>query len=115
MISKKLLSEVLKTEFKRDYEFSYIGDNSFLYTDEYIPINGYEIAHKCKEWAISKGYIIETSYESITDSFGAYCICRVYFDGDKVYDNYSEDQPLEKEPEAIFQATQWILEIGNNV
>jgi len=113
MISRELLSEVLA----EDIEKVEVGKRYIKYWSGYTPtfkqsINTYELAHKCKIYAINKGFIIETSYEDIIEPFGEYCICRVYFDGDKVYDNYSEYEGYQKEPEAIFKATQYIYDKG---
>lgn len=73
-------------------------------------INIYELAHKCKEWAVLQDYYIEHGYESIQESFGAYCILRIYFDGDMIFNNFSGAEDYQKEPEAIFKACEWILE-----
>ena len=109
-ISKELLSKVLKKEVV-GIETTMYGNFDIEFKNDYgTEINKYELAHKCKKYAINKDFIIETSYEGIIEPFGEYCICRVYFDGDKVYDNYSEYQDYQKEPEAIFKATSYIIE-----
>ena len=61
VISKELLSEVLG----KDANFhKYIEDRSVvLYIQDIADcreINLYELAHKCKEWAKSKGYYLTT-------------------------------------------------------
>ena len=70
--SKELLSEVLKIELacKKDIpneiirfdpeanEIAYFI-KSMRWGDVAKRINIYELAHKCKEWALSEGYIIE--------------------------------------------------------
>ena len=107
IISKELLSEVLG--FKIDNCWV-DGSNVEWIKDGMSYINIYELAHKCKEWAIDKDFIIETEYEGKQKAFGSYCICRIFYDGDKIYDNYSECEYYQKEPEAIFKACQWILD-----
>ena len=104
MISKELLSAVLKE--KRvilDYEIS-ISKNEIHYghidIEEDGFINIYELAHKCKEWAISKGWILHE-----VRNLKEYII---YFGGD--YREPSDDFRAETEPEAIFKACQWILD-----
>ena len=54
-ISKELLSKVL--ELKRIDEI-YIEDNILHFCELNKGINIYELAHKCKEWAMDKGYQI---------------------------------------------------------
>ena len=103
MISKELLSAVLKE--KRvilDYEIS-ISKNEIHYghidIEEDGFINIYELAHKCKEWALNLGYILYSAvhgYECYIDSR-----------------NFIRNTPIrflaESEPEAIFKACEWIL------
>lgn len=117
MISKELLSEVLSTVSRIDYI-----DNS--YGPEVIAWRGlsnegnictgsigiYELAHKCKEWASSNGYIVisyieddNTGYASLGDLFGRTGV--------------RLPQPKESfwfdartEPESIFKACEWILQ-----
>ena len=110
MTFKELMSEVLGVEVL----YYKVLDNTLSYQakDKYQTqaINIYELAHKCKEWAVEKSYVLETSYEGVNKHFGKYCICRVFFDGNKVYDNYTNSVDYEKEVEAIFKACEWIME-----
>ena len=116
MISKELLSKVLKSELYNNkvLQFNFTSNKNIIWIRTEMAndfeINIYELAHKCKKYAINKSFIVETSYEDIIEPFGEYCICRVYFDGDKFYDNYSEHQDYQTEPEAIFKATSYIME-----
>ena len=74
MISKELLSEVLKLNI------TYIErcNNSIIYKisvyDREEEVNIYELAHKCKEWALDKKrYVLETrivrEYDLCSDVF----------------------------------------------
>lgn len=64
--SVELLSEVLKGEVLRcsTEELASLGANEvFLYFDGYKQKwNIYELAHKCKEWAYNKGFMLFIFY-----------------------------------------------------
>ena len=104
MISKELLSAVLKE--KRvilDYEIS-ISKNEIHYghidIEEDGFINIYELAHKCKEWALEHDCELLSCIRSKDRA-----ICDIYSDKyDCKFTHYGET-----EPEAIFRACQWIL------
>ena len=103
MISKELLSEVLGG---RAYEFKIKGNTVYqiyenglpLMND--IPINIYELAYKCKEWAYNKKDTILTSWKD-RDC----CYCEV--------DNNIMCFSADDEAIAIFKACEWIS--TNNV
>ena len=70
-ISKERLSEVLKLEVvkhslfnKRNNTFNitYMQSEDSLKAN-WMPVNVYEFAFKCKEWALSKGYFIYSTNE----------------------------------------------------
>ena len=70
-ISKELLSEVLKLEVVKHSLFNK-SNNSFNITymqsedslkSSWMPINIYEFAFKCKEFALTKGYFIYSTNE----------------------------------------------------
>lgn len=70
-------------------------------------INIYELAHKCKEWAFSKGYIISSG---LTPVLGV--------NKDGWAEVFSSSTPLDgklhtfkqlSESEAVFKACEWIL------
>ncbi len=80
MISKELLSKVLDNEVPYQVKVHkiIIKNNSLNYfynskdsggglfeANEYINI--YELAHKCKEWALSKGYTINSGATTSND------------------------------------------------
>ena len=120
MINKELLSKVLDNEVPYQVKVHkiIIKNNSLNYfynskdsvgglfeANEYINI--YELAHKCKEWALSKGYVLFSKIR--LNSSLASC----YFDamGKHDYeDDYHNDFRAETESEAIFRACQWILD-----
>ena len=58
------------------------------------------LAHKCKEWAISKGWVLHE-----VRNLKEYII---YFSGD--FREPSNDFRADTEPEAIFKATSYIME-----
>ena len=64
-ISKELIKNVLvkETENLSD-DFSFYTDEDYIvFRDEgecQFEVNIYEFAYKCKEWALSKGYTIES-------------------------------------------------------
>lgn len=116
MISKELLSEVLDIDITDDGYFVISDDNRFISifqdNSDFEPdfkFNIYELAHKCKEWAKSKGYYILSGYDesSIPEAIinhtysGAGCYCE-------------ESLEAETEPEAIFKACQWVLNYKDN-
>ena len=99
MISKELLSEVLDIEIK---EIGKLVEGillSFRYPTHWGYCNIYELAHKCKEWAISKGWVLHE-----VRNLKEYII---YFSGD--FREPSNDFRADTEHEAIFQACEWIL------
>ena len=111
MISRELLSEVLKEDLHRIGRIDQVANcihykiyNDFL-EDTYYAVNIYELAHKCKEWAGDKGYILLSKDKE----------CLIY-SIDEVYDvveclnQYEEYFEADTEPEAIFKATSYIME-----
>ena len=123
MISKELLSKVLDNEVPYQVKVHkiIIKNNSLNYfynskdsggglfeANEYINI--YELAHKCKEWAVnlSPNKHALSSYPRWGDirnykkTNGSYYICQHLVSGVQF--------EAETEPEAIFRACQWILD-----
>jgi len=103
MISKELLSEVLEirvheTYFRDDGKLGidyFKGDNNAVGFNS--SINTYELAHKCKEWASSNGFIISSTL----------CTCNIktMFNHVPLHNFYGDT-----EPDAIFKACQHILD-----
>lgn len=111
VISKELLSEVLEVKAKRENHLT----NEFLYFKVEIGesgrlvdanINIHQLAHKCKQWALSKGYYFSVySFNFSLNSEQEHRV-RLLEDGIVVY--HGEDSCKEAEHEAIFKACQWI-------
>ena len=107
MISKELLSNVLDEDINGVF---YYGDNllyfEHFHKNHYVEshTNIHELAHKCKEWAFSRGYEIL----SYTSKDGG---CYVEKDTRGTIDTVHEELDLNQtEAEAIFKACEWILE-----
>lgn len=101
MISEVLLSEVFNQEVRF---IRYVANNTYEIHFEkpirlkYIIINIYELAHKCKEWAIKYIANIGSGYDKDKEFY--WCIC-----------NNGEFQfYADTELQAIFKACQWILD-----
>ncbi len=105
IISKELLSEVLRIEVIQINNISEIyGIHYEVQTKDEIKlqnINIYELAHKCKLWALGNGYFIESGY----DTNGAYCVNR---GNSKIFHAWDYEEDDWTESEAIFKACQWI-------
>ena len=111
-ISRELLSEVLKLEVvkhslynKRNNTFNitYMQSDDSLKAN-WMPVNVYEFAFKCKEWAMNKEYIIHSSptqkieHTAIVQSFD---ISKFYYGTNQFY--------ALTEAEAIIKACEWLL------
>lgn len=113
MISKGLLNKVLGLTVVKVPELDgiilwyegIVNMNNQSYAKE-LSINIYELAHKCKEWASTKGYIL-FSKTRLSSSLAS-----CYFDTMGIHDyedDFHNDFRAETEPEAIFKACEWIL------
>ena len=70
IITKELLRKVLpkETENLSEYFSFYIDDDYIVFRDEgetFFDYNIYKFAFKCKEWALSKGYILLSNFTDI--------------------------------------------------
>lgn len=98
MISKELLSEVLKIDDivhiqKEGINYLFISRAN----NPAVIINIYELAHKCKEWAnITKGKYLSSGYNEFDKKWEAMMMQYTF--------------PADTEPEAIFKACKWILD-----
>ena len=107
MISKELLSEVLKESVLsiRPYiEDDIIDENITIYEcgkNTYGIIDIYELAHKCKQWALEHDCELLSCIRSKDRA-----ICDIY--SDKY--NCKFTHYADTEPEAIFKACKWIME-----
>lgn len=114
MISKELLSEVLGCDcvacyFEDTYNlinYKYEYDVTWSEETQYdnSSINIYELAHKCKEWAVVKQFY---NVASLLDYTGYTCIIR---QNPMTFLNTELRFRAGTEPKAIFKACQWILE-----
>ena len=110
-ISKELLSEVLGfTVVERYIEDTVSFGLQIAYKDtddEWAYINIYELANKCKEWALSKDYYLRAEQGiNYYDNLQWTCFLNINMDDGAEYIDYWNST----EPEAIFKACQWILE-----
>ena len=110
MISKELLSVVLGLHCG----IKSIKNSEVIYWFDCIgeirehSINIYELAHKCKEYALKQGYyfsIYSFNFDSNTEQEHR---IRLLIGNDVVY--FGDDSSMETEVEAIFKACQWILD-----
>ena len=120
LISKELLTEVIGVEIRKINNS--ILDGNLYYYKTFVKckskINIYELANRCKEWAINKGYEIKSSKPIVLNDEGRqvfnywWAAWLFKFDGGCE----SPKQILlpsfigENEPKAIFKACQWILD-----
>ena len=115
MVSKELLSEVLKDDFEgfirefREDKHSIRINPMYQFNDremiEYgceANINIHELAHKCKEWVSSKEYKMDSGTNCLIGYSAS--TCRSMTD-----DEWTVFQ-ADTEPEAIFKATQWVYD-----
>ena len=104
--SKELLNEVLPfgdINSLISYGLSSDGDILLQYEDIDEIFNIYELAHKCKEWALTNKYKIVIYSD---DSFDWYCQVQLA----DVDEQPKEWSVAQTEPESIFRACEWILE-----
>ena len=98
-ISKELLSEIMQLGILEVGEIDdcYLSFKYYILDDDFLDacINIYELAHKCKEWAIKNDFFIFSGYN------GNYN-CFVNNSGNRFYGD--------SESESIFKACQWILD-----
>jgi hypothetical protein len=71
-------------------------------------INIYELAHKCKVWALDNGYSVSTRLQEMTVFGNEILRCAeasvdIKECGEHRYSNHGE-------PEVVFRVCQWILE-----
>ena len=110
MISKELLNKVLNIEIVSyqmkqknilAYEYNKVSKNQWSgKTFCNRSINTYELAHKCKEWALKHHYKVISKPDNVPGLWEAYVNLSLTSKHGEVADT---------EPEAIFKACQWIL------
>ena len=99
MISKELLSEVLGGNVKY---FNIDGNLLYYDIDFGTHINIYELAHKCKEWTLKKGFSIHSFITEVSGESEIYKYVKNY--GWRLIQIENDST----EPEAIFKACEWI-------
>lgn len=105
MISKELLSVVLKVDLLEHLKLYGKTDITFTNGNSMVSINIHELAHKCKEWAFNLGCTLESAHVTKGSCTSSYC--KIIIPLSKNDRNiYHEDT----EAEAIFKACQYILE-----
>lgn len=102
--SKELLSEVLGRDVDK---VKGIEENTLIYgcvhsNRWYDEINIYELAHKCKEWAIKKEFIVTSQI----NTYASYS----YIGLDELYGGFIKEFEANTEQEAIFKSCEWIME-----
>lgn len=128
MISKELLSEVLGVSKYLLLSFHFhgkhlhyliqgntISDTENTIQNNHKTINIYELAHKCKEWAMQTPYIVD----QLTINIDRTCLpnkfkTRYWCVWLLRYSKVSEEFYADTEPEAVFKACQWLLENKDN-
>lgn len=104
MISKELLGEVLERDVDKVKD---IEANTLIYgcahsDGWYDEISAFELAHKCKEWAIKIDYKIESHIHFINKRI-------IGVASFNTQDNTTKFFQADTEHEAIFKACEWIL------
>ncbi len=109
MISKELLCKVL--ELKKIDEI-YQEDNLLYFCESNKGINIYELAHECKQWAVSKGYSLYSGYDKLINKYGVYVNLLLFGDDESTIGGWDTEIYFiaNTEPEAIFKACQYIME-----
>lgn len=112
MISKELLSVVLDIPLQHiryngtTNHYKIFKENLFNWNSgDYgrwsnLEINIYELAHKCKEWALKHHYKVISKPDNVPGLWEAYVNLSLTSKHGEVADT---------EPEAIFKACEWIL------
>lgn len=116
LISKELLSEVLFDgkykleidEIVADGTIILVRDEEELEINEFINI--YELAHKCKEWALNQGYILESLINRscvMGSNYEYFASVKIHKETNSmVVHNIHENTEIE----AVIKACQWILD-----
>lgn len=106
MISKELLSKALGTTAST-LRYTIYPNKENEPSEYTFPINIYELAHKCKEWAWKNKILLIVSPQGNTFNQPPFYKVRVLSNGKEVM--VFTDLQL-TEPEAIFKSCQWILD-----
>ena len=110
MISNDLLSEVLgfgvyQSIRKDERAYNDIKLNIINTELLYDYINIYELAHKCKAWALRKNYILASE----SNTYGGICNMSISSMDVDVFYNIQSTTRANTEVEAVIKACEWIL------
>lgn len=113
-ISKELASSVLGLNVayteRCEHRDNIIGIWADMNTKPIKEINTYEFAFKCKEWALNKGYTIEShTNRSFISKYNReyFSVAKIFKETDSMRINTIDEST---EVEAIIKACEWILE-----
>lgn len=118
MITKQLIKEVLHAECINPYlkliepfvEYTVVHYAKVSGQSNYTTrnINIYELAHRCKNWALTKGYVLSSS------SYNGFGFCEIkQITEERLVSIPWCDQDYNTESEAVFKACEYILNIGD--
>lgn len=116
--SKELLSEVLNRR-KPIGKIKQVANKIRWYENldgecsDYMDINIYELAHKCKEWALNQSFCLMSCMHDNGKYNSNYYICEILtpnFGGSSLFNILHKTTDGTTEPEVIFKACEWILE-----
>lgn len=129
MISKELLSEVINIKIEDIVDLKMFGKDLKYYEKCLLKsccdgrlsnhkdsicksINIYELAHKCKEWALSKQYSLYSGYDKLINKYGVYINLSLLGDDEATIGGWDTEIYfiVDTEVEAIFKACQWLLD-----
>lgn len=117
MISKELLEKVLDftsgNVFIKEIETRNNDIEYLCNVGGWNLLNIYELAHKCKEWAIKQGYSLCSCIHDDGSYERYYSICDILkplYDSSCLFDTLLKTTEANTEPEAIFKACEYIME-----
>ena len=118
MISKELLSVIMGDKIERFRILNNIVHIYYLNDEQEYFISVYELAYRCREWAMTAGYQVSACRPIVQDDTGAQVInywYKAYIFKFKLGAYHGPEQILnfdvnaKSEPEAVFKACDWIL------
>lgn len=113
-ISKELLSEVLNCDVDK---YTIVSSSEITQIRiwkkdaemwDYRSCDIHHLAHKCKEWAINKGYVLRICYVLENDTRELCFVETTLLKSDQYLSDYY-DMDSNTEVEAIIKACEWIL------
>lgn len=110
-ITKELLEQILEftsgNVWIKEIETKYDNFEYLCNVGSWSTINIYELSFKCKQYALKRGYILDSQSRSYCKGKG---ICFIYLDDwTSEFPEYClESFSADSEIEAIFEASEWI-------